>query len=215
MMGVVYTLLAATSLAALNSGRGSLVATAERGNFFDFLGTALGGATIVVVFVLALGLVLYADAGLVSHEGARGQRSRRGPCCSCSSSLSGSLLSFFEADSPGWLAWLVALPVAFAVGFALAPLVFAKFLLGISVVRGKGALNHANEVFASQALTGYKNFLRLHIAPGGELTIYPLGVERACEKWDVHPREGAHARPHFTPRGDAPRAELIEAPRTY
>ena len=214
MMGVVYTLLAATSLAALNSGRGSLVGSAERGSFFDFVGTALGGATIVVVFVLALGLVLYADAGWFPMKVLVGSAHAAVHLFVLELAL-WLVLSLFEADSPGWRAWLVALPVAFAVGFALAPLVFAKFLLGISVVRGKGALNHANEVFASQALTGYKNFLRLHIAPGGELTIYPLGVERACEQWDVYPREGAHARPHFSPRGDAPRAELIEAPLTY
>ena len=37
-----------------------------------------------------------------------------------------------------------------------------------------------NELFAGQGIEGYKSFLRLHIAPDGALTLYPIGVDRVA-----------------------------------
>ncbi|MDP9341939.1 MAG: metallophosphoesterase [Actinomycetota bacterium] len=42
---------------------------------------------------------------------------------------------------------------------------------------------HPNEAFSAQHIDDYKNFLRMHIDRSGVLTVYPVGVERACRDW--------------------------------
>ena len=42
---------------------------------------------------------------------------------------------------------------------------------------------HANEAFSSLRIEDYKNFLRLHIAKDGSLTIFPIGIERVPRRW--------------------------------
>jgi hypothetical protein len=70
---------------------------------------------------------------------------------------------------------------------------------------------HTNEVFSSQRIADYKNFLRLHIDSTGRLTIYPVGVREVCKKWKLNP--GAqNGQPWFDPDGCKLEAELIEKP---
>ena len=98
-------------------------------------------------------------------------------------------------------------------GCVAGPLVFASFLVVIGWARRGKARRHDDHAFASQAIEGYKNFLRLHVGRDGTLTIHPLKVERVCTKWDVFRRPGEHARPAFEPRsGNEPRVEPIEPP---
>ena len=98
-------------------------------------------------------------------------------------------------------------------GYLAGPLVFALFLVVIGWARRGKARRHDDHAFASQAIEGYKNFLRLHVGRDGTLTIHPLKVQRVCSKWDVFRRPGEHARPAFEPRpGSEPRAEPIEPP---
>jgi hypothetical protein len=52
-------------------------------------------------------------------------------------------------------------------------LILANQLLGL----------HRSDVFASQSIRDYKNFLRLHVGPDGTLTIRAYGVDRVCRKW--------------------------------
>jgi hypothetical protein len=44
-----------------------------------------------------------------------------------------------------------------------------------------------NELYAGQSIVDSKSFLRLHIDADGELTIYPVGVDRVCRQWTVRP----------------------------
>lgn len=46
---------------------------------------------------------------------------------------------------------------------------------------------HATEAFASLRIEDYKSFLRLHITPGGNLRIYPIGLHRAVRRWVDQP----------------------------
>lgn len=54
-----------------------------------------------------------------------------------------------------------------------AHLILANQLLGL----------HRSDVFASQSIRDFKNFLRLHVARNGTLTIRAYGVDRVCRKW--------------------------------
>lgn len=70
---------------------------------------------------------------------------------------------------------------------------------------------HTNEVFSSQRIADYKNFLRLHIDSTGRLTIYPIGVREVCKKWKLNP-SAQNGQPWFDPDGCKLQAELIEKP---
>jgi hypothetical protein len=74
-----------------------------------------------------------------------------------------------------------------------------------------------NELFSSQGIEGYKNFLRLHIDPRGTLTIYAIGVRRVrgilpgglfSLHWKAQPDAPRYA-PWFVPRR-ALKPKLIE-----
>lgn len=70
---------------------------------------------------------------------------------------------------------------------------------------------HGNEVYAPLHHMDYKNFLRLHISADGDLTVYPIGIDRVGRKWRLCPDAPAEA-PWFAPVGAEPEAHLIEAP---
>jgi len=70
---------------------------------------------------------------------------------------------------------------------------------------------HGNEVYAPLHHMDYKCFLRLHIGADGDLTVYPIGIDRVGRKWRLCPDAPAEA-PWFAPVGAEPEAHLIEAP---
>ena len=78
---------------------------------------------------------------------------------------------------------------------------------------------HQTEVFSAIREEGYKNFLRLHIAPDGSLTVYALGIDRVVKDWDLDPdnpdNEASYLKPppatrdrRPTHRPDIVRSEL-------
>jgi hypothetical protein len=65
---------------------------------------------------------------------------------------------------------------------------------------------HDNEAFSALKIEDYKNFLRMHIDASGDLTIYPLKIDRVEREWDYQPNNG---NGYYKPRnGVVP--ELIE-----
>jgi hypothetical protein len=43
---------------------------------------------------------------------------------------------------------------------------------------------HPNEAFSSLRFEDYKHFLRFHIDKDGNLTIYPISIDRVTKKWE-------------------------------
>jgi hypothetical protein len=72
---------------------------------------------------------------------------------------------------------------------------------------------HDNEAFAALRHPGHKNFVRLHLAQDGGLTIYPIGVDRVA-RWRLDTTTTDRAAPWFAPDGEEPRPRLIEGPVT-
>jgi hypothetical protein len=107
------------------------------------------------------------------------------------------------------------------VGSLLAFLGFVAVLGGVGGVLGISAYLwatnclgfHGNEAYAPLHYPNYKNFLRLHIDDRGDLTIYPLGIDRVGRRWRTSP-DAAPPAPWFAPVGDEPEVHLIEAPIT-
>ena len=84
------------------------------------------------------------------------------------------------------------------VGGAIGSLLMSFFLLPF--------VNY-NEAFSAQHLEGYKNFVRLHIAPGGALKLYAYGVDRASG-WDFCAK-APPGKPYFVPQ-KVPGVRLID-----
>ena len=72
---------------------------------------------------------------------------------------------------------------------------------------------HGTEGYAAQHHQDLKHFLRFHIQADGDLTIYPIGVDRVGRKWTLCPYAPAQT-PWFAPHGAEPEPHLIEKPIT-
>lgn len=108
----------------------------------------------------------------------------------------------------GLRAFAIAVTVAVVVAAGLgASLVLGAYFALCSAVPGMNA--HGNEAFAASRLSGYKNFLRLHIDGDGVLDIYALGVRRVCRRWRADPRGSADG-PRLVPRIRLPSPQLID-----
>ncbi|MDQ3980109.1 MAG: hypothetical protein M3314_11230, partial [Actinomycetota bacterium] len=46
---------------------------------------------------------------------------------------------------------------------------------------------HSNEAYAPLHHMDQKNFLRLHLDSSGELTVYPIGIDRVARRWEFAP----------------------------
>ena len=120
-------------------------------------------------------------------------------------------LALYHGALPGGALgdWLLAVMVLVGtptlVGLIGAELVAVNLLLASLV-----GLN-TNEVFAGQSIEDYKGFLRLRIGPDGELTIYPIKLERVCSRWKANP-QGARTEPWLLPDGQSLDPELVERP---
>jgi hypothetical protein len=71
---------------------------------------------------------------------------------------------------------------------------------------------HPNEAFAAARLTGYRNFLRLHIDDAGDLTVYALGIDRSVSRWKVVPEATSREASWIAPERpeDEPTVRLID-----
>jgi hypothetical protein len=105
----------------------------------------------------------------------------------------GALGAWLWADLPfaewSWPMSAVAAAVLYGpvVGM-VASQVVATYLL----VAGAFGVN-LNELFAGQGIDDAKCFLRLHIAPDGTLTAYPIAVDRVSRRWRANPDGGPEA----------------------
>ncbi len=71
---------------------------------------------------------------------------------------------------------------------------------------------HNDEAFSALRIQDYKNFLRLHIAADGTLTIFPVKIEKCPRKWrNRRDNEKEKIRSFLIPK-DGSGAELIEEP---
>ncbi|HYO71162.1 MAG TPA: metallophosphoesterase, partial [Archangium sp.] len=106
-----------------------------------------------------------------------------------------------------WAKFFLGAFFTFLGGFLVGPFIMGLYLM-VSV---NGFKAHSNEAFISLAIADFKNFLRLRIDKEGQLTVFPVGLERVPRQW-----KATHAGPYapaYEP--DDPRAtppELIEPP---
>lgn len=101
---------------------------------------------------------------------------------------------------------IFCLVILMAGGIVGATLVGAYFVVSDFLFRW-----HTNEVFASQSIINYRNFLRMHIARDGRLTIFPIGLRTVPMKWRLRPNRKP-GEPRYEPTDRVLSPHLIEGP---
>jgi hypothetical protein len=105
---------------------------------------------------------------------------------------------------------LLSATLLFAGGWVVGSCIMGVYLL----VALNGFGFHHNEAFSSLAIEDWKNFLRMRIGPDGELTIYPVGIERVPRAWDPVPGAGQEDARFRPAAGSGTPPVLIEPPVT-
>ena len=88
-----------------------------------------------------------------------------------------------------------------------------SFLTGLYLLISLNVFGrHSEEAFSALRIQDYKNFLRLHIARDGTLTIYPIKLPRVPRRWRaVRPDERERTPSRLVPDGPLEPA-MIEPP---
>jgi hypothetical protein len=120
----------------------------------------------------------------------------------------------------GWAAWIASgwlLPDGFLRFAAAGALVFAGGWIVGSIIMGLYLLislnvfgRHSEETFSAVRIQDYKHFLRLHVAPDGTLTIFPIRIDRVPRRW--RGRTPSDAGPSLLQPAQPIDAQLVEAP---
>jgi uncharacterized protein YqgC (DUF456 family) len=111
-------------------------------------------------------------------------------------------------DEPFAIGYRLGVAVLVGVlGALIGPVVLALYLL----VADAAARVNTNELFAAQRIEDWKCFMRLHIDTKGDLTIYPIAIDRVARRWHALKEGSTRQGPWLVP--DQPIAtRLIEPP---
>jgi len=93
-------------------------------------------------------------------------------------------------------------------GFIVGPTILGIYLLLSLNVFGW----HHNEAFSGLKIKGYKNFVRFKIDAKGDLTIYPVGVDRVVTNWREGDKKKGEAGLEPTQMESSNKPFLIEGP---
>jgi Calcineurin-like phosphoesterase len=106
----------------------------------------------------------------------------------------------------GFLRLILSGALVFAGGWIIGSFVMGLYLLISLNVFGR----HGDQAFAALKIEDFKNFLRLHIARDGTLTIYPVKIERVPRRW--RDRVAGDSTPSRVVPDEPLHAALIEPP---
>ncbi len=177
----------------------TVFARAERADRASKFTARIAGLAHGVVQLFVIGIVLALSARAGTWAGDLFNDGPRNPA---------SVLGITIA-APSLVAGVFAIVVATVVGSVVSAWVLAGYLVVTNLRLGM----HDNEAFSALRLTTYKNFLRIRIEPDGDLTVYPVGLERTkLPRRSSAPPEGVGIDAH--PAVFATDPKLIEAPFT-
>lgn len=158
-------------------------------------------------FLMTVLLVL----GLAAFNGAPGPKRRWG--FGISHVLAHQMLGLATVLGLAWAldplpdGWYVA---ALTVGLAGVGSLLGSWLVALYLLVADRFKMNTNELFASQHIEGFNNFVRMHVGADGALTLYPVAIEQAA-RWRFQP-EGRDEDPWFEAVGAEIEPRLIERP---
>jgi len=219
LLGFFYLLLGGGMLAALDAGGGSLVTNAQDTSFFfGFFEAAAGGLSITVALLMLGGLLAGVDIQpnafgkppkWLAFAGRFGLAALQTAVHVLIAGAAVALVIELASEWPTFWIWVLGLIASSIAGAILGTTVFAAFMLLVHKARKEKAQACSNLIFTGQSIADYKNLLRMRLADDGALTIYALGVDKACTKWDLADPKPA---PRFEPRDTKPKVHPIDGP---
>ncbi|MCT9868929.1 hypothetical protein [Paenarthrobacter aurescens] len=204
-LGIVHIVAALTLWTVFSAFRGE--------SFVDSLRSLTRGNTVVLVFVLVLALpLLLAVTSLLARWLALAKAGiiifARGALYQLSAlavSVAVVILLPWPDGWPDFVILLLALAVVHLGGWAVGSEAFALYILATS----SGEVSSWK--MSGQAIEDHKGFLRIHLAPDGKLTVYPLKVDTICRDWQLATNDDG-AR--LVPVSGLPAVRLLEEPIT-
>ncbi|MEO6694652.1 MAG: metallophosphoesterase [Ignavibacteria bacterium] len=104
--------------------------------------------------------------------------------------------------------FLIAMLLIFIMGWVVGSAIMGIYLFISQYFFGR----HSEESFSAIKIEDYKNFLRLHIAVDGTLSIYPIKIQKCPQRWrNRYNKEKDKIKSYIVPK-DGSAAELIESP---
>ncbi|WP_429387171.1 hypothetical protein [Paenarthrobacter sp. TE4293] len=204
-LGIVHVVAALTVWTVFSAFRGE--------SFVDSLRSLTRVNTIVLVTIMVLAIPLLlaigslltrwwgvATAGIVVFtRGALYQ------LAALAVSAAVVILVPWPESWPDLLILLLALALVHVAGWAVGSEAFALYILATP----SGEVSSWK--MSGQAIEDHKGFLRIHLAPDGTLTVYPLMVDTICRDWQLATNDDG-AR--LVPASGLPAVRLLEEPIT-
>jgi hypothetical protein len=208
---IMYVLLFMSSVTQLADQNNKVVVDVDTKpwGFHDFLISGMGATTLAIVFAVAAILsAFYIVPGRVSVRTSRIYRGIAGAlqtAChvAAQAAIAMSCAHYLETLT-GWRLLLSVLVVGL-IGGVVGSMIFAAFLFLVFTLFGW----NSTEAFSSFRYSGYKNFLRIHVTTNA-VTVYPIGIDNVCKKWDYDPDNAAHEASWLKPSSGVVETRLIE-----
>jgi len=221
LIGTIYALFALVLAAGVKDQAPNLLAAVGGRSALELLGDSISPWALILTGLLAYALHVIADIGPGNRAGARVKRwlyslahtaAHVVPIFVMTLFLLWALAELDLADSGFWPGYVTAaLMFLFGSWWGRSVVAVYQYLANRDNPR-----QHMNDVFASQSIEDYKGFLRFRIGPDGELTVFPVGVQRIVKDWNEKPAAAGGAEllePWLEPGSQAElQPELIEAP---
>ena len=197
--------MACMIFAWLLAANARLLDTTLSGSLVEGLGGGVlsGLGTYLTVAAASPGPLLVAVAAFVGHYyfaefrpglQAFGVALAHGGAHAVANALCILLLAPLTAGLPAADAWLVVL------GGSLAALVSGTLFGVYLLVCLNGFGRHWNEAFSSIRVEGFKSFLRIHVAPDGRITVFPIGLRRVPDTVGLARPDQEALQPHLIER---------------
>ncbi|KIS28320.1 hypothetical protein TV39_05880 [Arthrobacter sp. SPG23] len=210
-LGIAHTVAALTLWTVFSAFRGlsfvDSLLSLRAGNTGFLALTILAVPLLLLVLLVTVGAALGLSrdprengAGFTVARGALWQLSALG------AGIAVVLLLPWPAGWPPFLTLALVLAIIYATGFAAGSEAFACFILGTA----GGEV--ASWAMSGQAIEDHKGFLRIRVAADGNVTVYPVAVDRVCRDWDLKENDDGGIRP--VPAGGLPPLRLFEPPVT-
>jgi hypothetical protein len=172
---------------------------------FDTLGRFIGMVLVSIAVVLLLDRV----ARRIRHKKATGPPSKATTFILMQVMVALIILAVtvaipWPAGWPEWAVLSLCLMIAGVLGAGLGSEAFA-----LSILSARSG-DVAEWQMSGQAVEDRKGFLRLHIDPEGDLTVYPLVIDEVCHDWELVDDPEGDKRP--VPASPLPPPRLIESP---
>jgi hypothetical protein len=221
LVGGIYALFALVLAASLRDRSTGLLDNFNRRGRVQMLGDALTPRFFALSALLFLSLIARAEVEAATPARKRWKRSlygslhaaaHVGPAVAATLAALRGLKRISFPDNGFWPGYTAA-GIVFCFGWQWGRSVLAT---NDFIAHRIDPRQHANDVFAPQAIEGYKGFIRLRLDANGGMTLFPIGVTQVVRDWRLKKPtndERELCEPWYEPAsGIPPQPELIEEP---